>query len=229
MHLARDIQPPLPAEQPAEPQYHCGPDDWRLPAVAYALLASLVCTSSTTAHPSMPKQDTLASTVTNELATLKAGFRYDTDSGKLHVMYSVRNNTDQPLMIMDGGTAKEGVVAPNPKPTRKTQGDGMTFSFKVLGLPNPAPTVPRTTLAHRLESGQSHASAFTVALLAVGIHSVRFCIAVAPADEAMFRPLDGHQDLWRASFRLADAQTLLCTPRFDLQTSQFAEHGPDLP
>jgi hypothetical protein len=167
------------------------------------------------------KPDDRAVHVETALASLDARFEVDGARRMLHVEYSVKNRSDAQLMVLDGGVALAGKVgAGGAAPLGKLDGETLTLTHAATTLPKPAPTVPRVTLAARVEPGASHASKFE-ADLPPGTKRVRYCVGVAPFAEQAFTPFEADATLWRAAFGVAATQTLVCTTWFDLATNRF--------
>jgi hypothetical protein len=148
------------------------------------------------------------------LAALEAHFDIDATRHTVRVDYSVRNKSSAPLMVLDRGVATAGKVA-GAAPLAKLDGDALTLTQAAMPLPKPARTVPRVPLATRIEPGAKR-SATIEAELPLEAKRVRFCIGVAPFSEATFTAVQGQADAWRASFTVAESQTLLCSAWFDV-------------
>lgn len=193
------------------------------------LAASLACASCASAssiladNSAMPASDPQSTVVRLPEVRLEAQFRFEQDARRLQVHYAVRNMGTVQLMTLDRGIVQGNRVELDPQPVWRMEDDGITFSRGALGLPHPSPAVPRSALAGRLDPGASHTAEFVVSILAPDVHRVRFCLGVSPWGADAFTAMDGHAELWRASFRLADSQTLLCTPWFDLGTQRFED------
>ena len=171
------------------------------------------------------KTDQSSTDVEHALAKLHVSLAYDATQHSLRVACSIRNKTDAALMVLDRGmrTGSKGGDVPtkeSPPPLIKREGADVTLTHAALALPKPAPTVPRMTLAARVEPGAEHASQFNVDVPA-DAKRVRYCVGVAPFAEDAFTAEAADATTWRASFRIAESQTLLCTPWLDLSTSKF--------
>ena len=148
------------------------------------------------------------------LATFEAHVDVNTTRHTVRVDYSVRNKSGAPLMALDRGIAAAGKVM-DTAPLAKIDGDALTLTQAAMPLPKPAPTVPRVPLATRIEPGATH-SATIEAELPLEAKRVRYCIGVAPFAEDTFTAMQGQADAWRASFAVAESQTLLCSAWFDV-------------
>lgn len=197
-----------------------------LPLLLGALLLS-GASHSKSPTPAVLTNETIPST-TVEDAHLKLRVEFNFDAGRhmLRVRYLLDNRGKTAVALFDRGDSlaveqhrlKAGAVAT----TTLEQGtDGLTLSHRALPLRKPAPTVPPVPLAARVDAGSELGGDI---LADVGTAKrVRYCLGVAPFDTAMFsspQPIDG-VDLWRASFKAADTQRLLCTPWFDLAQRAF--------
>lgn len=148
----------------------------------------------------------------------------------VHVDYRLTNAGDVPMLVFDRGdrhavlTRKQAVGAVGRPFVREDEGARITLSHVARALPKPPPTVPPTPLARQLDAGAAYEDAFTFsAWLADVPLQLRWCVGVAPADPArLFSPdTIGDIEIWQADFAFADAQTLLCTPWFDVARGAF--------
>lgn len=189
------------------------------------------------AHPAAAQQEPVhmhehgsaaRTTVEGEGATLEAAFR--AAGAELTVDYRVRNTGDGPLAVFDRGDRHavltgrlaEGEVPP---PYFGEDGEGgLTLSHEARPLAQPAPTLPPVPLAARLAPGESLEGGFTFdTSLAAGAARVRWCLGVAPFDEAAFQASEpaGEVAVWTSPFEAAEAQQRLCTPWFDIAAGAF--------
>jgi hypothetical protein len=155
------------------------------------------------------------------LAALEALFDVDITRHTVRVEYSVRNKSSAPLMVLDRGIAAAGKVT-RTAPLTKIEGDALTLTHAAMPLPKPAPTVPRVPLATRIESHATHSATIDVEL-PFEAKRVRYCIGVAPFSEDKFTAMQGQADVWRASFAVAESQTLLCSAWFDVGATKSTE------
>lgn len=169
-------------------------------------------------------------TVEGEGASLEAAFAREGE--RLGVRYRIRNTGDGPLAVFDRGdrhAVLSGRVAAGAVPSPHFSEDGaggLTLAHVARALPHPAPTLPPVPLAARLAPGDRLEGEFGFDLsLATGLERVRWCLGVAPFDEATFEASEssGPVAVWTAPFELADTQQRLCTPWFDVKTGAFAE------
>jgi hypothetical protein len=189
-------------------------------ATAAALTAAVACVHAEA--PTM-KPDDRSAHVETALATLDTSFKVDGGRRVLRVEYSVKNTSSAPLMVLDAGVAIGGkLAAGGAAPLGKTDGEALTLTHAATALPKPAPTVPRITLASRLEPGAMRSSKFD-ADVPPGVKRVRYCVGVAPFAEDAFAPFEPDTKLWRAAFGVAATQTLICTAWFDLATNHFSD------
>ncbi|MCD9029667.1 hypothetical protein LDO26_15850 [Luteimonas sp. BDR2-5] len=154
------------------------------------------------------------------------------DDGALHVRYRLHNTGDVPLAVFDRGdrhavlTKRQVTGAIGVPFARANEPGQVTLLHVAQALPQPAPTVPPTPLARRLNPGASDEADFTFSQwLDDPPRQVRWCLGVAPFDEARtFLPetVDG-REVWQADFAYADDQQLLCTPWFDVAAKRFIE------
>lgn len=166
-------------------------------------------------------------------AKLQATFDLDDAKQRLSVRYRIDNTGDVPLAVFDRGNAhavltkrqKAGAVA---APLFKQDGGDLTLSHVAMPLPTPAPTVPPTPLALKLDSGASLDGAFDFnLLLADAPKRVRWCLGVAPfaEDEFTASKQGGEPQVWSASFAVIESQRTLCTPWYDLTGGAFEVDG----
>lgn len=175
------------------------------------------------------KSDPRSTVVSTPLAVLEATFATGPAAHTLHVRYTVRNASGAPLMTLDRGDSlamrKHTLTATSiAAPYAKDDAGDLTLSHRALPLAKPAPTVPRVPLAAKLEAGAAASEEFRTDLSAT-TKRVRYCLGIAPFDPEAFTPFDATA-LWRASFRIADVQTLLCTPWFSLSAHRFETENP---
>lgn len=151
--------------------------------------------------------------------------------GGLRVRYRVRNTGDADIAVFDRGNRhavltrrqRTGEVG---EPGFRDEGDGDVSALHVaLPLPQPSPTVPPVPLAAKLPAGAGLEGEFEFApLLADTPRRVRWCLGVAPFDEAHFgdpETVDG-VEVWQGSFDLAGRQQTLCTGWFEIAAGAFA-------
>lgn len=148
-------------------------------------------------------------------AELAVRFERDATTGALQrVHYRVRNLGQAPLMTLDGGSRQASRYREQAHWRSQVDGTGrMTLELAVQPLPTPAPTVPVMTVAARLDPGQVRTGVLDGGLdpTITPARSVRLCLGLAPWDPQDFLPVAGHAGRWTASFRLAQAQALLCS------------------
>jgi hypothetical protein len=192
-----------------------------IPLATAAVLTAAVARAEAEA-PTM-KADPHALHAESALAALDATFVVDAAQHVLHVEYSVTNRSAAPLMVLDGGVALAGKIgAGGAAPVGMLDGDALTLTHAAAALPKPAPTVPRVTLATRIEPGATHASTFE-ADVPPGAKRVRYCVGVAPFDEASFTPFEADGALWRTSFAVAATQKLVCSAWYDIARGDFVD------
>lgn len=198
---------------------------------ALALFPAATSVAAVSGNPSM--QDSSTTTVTSPLARLEVTARYDRGQQKLDIRWNLSNTGDQPLAVFDRGDtmaarrkplAADGVA----EVARKPEGDTLVLSHRAMALPQPAPTVPPVPLAGRVAADGTRQAHFQVDLLTVPAGGVRYCLGVAPFDADDYTPAEKiGEGTWRASFKVVDRQTLLCTPVFDLDSGHFASDHTD--
>ncbi|KLJ02501.1 hypothetical protein [Luteimonas sp. FCS-9] len=177
----------------------------------------------------MTPTDTARAHVDAEGAALDAVFAA-TARGTLEVRYRLRNTGNAALAVFDRGDRHAVLTGRQMQgaagiPYLRDEGEGrVTLSHVAQSLPTPAPTVPPTPLARRVEPGGELAGEFAFSQwLGDTPVAVRWCLGVAPADAARLLSPEAGEDgeVWRADFAFADAQRLLCTPWFDLVRGTF--------
>jgi hypothetical protein len=179
----------------------------------------------------MTPTDTARAHVDADGVALEAVFAA-TARGALEVRYRLRNTGSVALAVFDRGD-RHAVLTGRQKPGAagipylREEGEGrITLSHVAQSLPSPAPTVPPTPLARRVEPGGELVGEFVFSQwLSDAPAAVRWCLGVAPADAArLLAPEPGDDgEVWRADFAFADIQRLLCTPWFDLARGVFAK------
>ena len=166
-------------------------------------------------------------------AKLEATFDLDDSKQRLSVRYRIENAGDAQLAVFDRGNAhavltkrqKAGAVG---APLVKQDGGDLTLNHVAMPLPTPAPTVPPTPLAAKLEAGASLDGAFDFTLsLADTPKRVRWCVGVAPFTEGEFTASKqgGEVQVWSASFAMIESQRTLCSPWYDLAGGAFEADG----
>lgn len=150
--------------------------------------------------------------------------------GPLRVRYRVENTGDADLAVFDRGDrhavlTKRQRTGEVGQPGFREDGEGgLVLSHVARPLPQPAPTLPPTPLAVRLAPGQALEASFSFApLVGDQPRRLRWCLGVAPFDEATFRSpeqVDG-VEIWQAPFSMADRQQQVCTPWFDVAAGAF--------
>ena len=150
----------------------------------------------------------------------------------LTIDYRVRNTGTHPLAVFDRGTTGARTAPASPRtgspsatapPLSEASPDGHSFNHVALPLPKPTPTVPRVSLASRVDAGAVHEGRFVVRVDA-GVPRVRYCLGTAPFDAGAFLPQDGAQPpAWRTPFAIAGTQHRLCTPWYSLADQRFEE------
>ena len=214
---------------------------WRLhPALGPALVSALLLAAGCAcAHQPVNAPESAAmpaptevSTTVAALATLEAGFDYQPMERVLRVRYRLDNTGADALAVFDRGDrhmvqTRQLAAGDVPSPFFAIDGaGGLTLSHEALPLPMPAPTSPPTPLAARLMPGAALEAVFSFALpTSVAAERVRWCVGVAPFNDADFREGEtaAGVDLWRASFAVVDDQQRLCTPWFDLAGGRFID------
>jgi hypothetical protein len=178
---------------------------------------------STAMPPSKEGASPARAVVEGEDARLEATFGFDGAKQRLSVRYRIENTGDTPLAVFDRGNAhavltkrqKAGAVG---APLMEQDGGDVTLSHVALPLPTPAPTVPPTPLAVKLDAGTSLDGAFDFNLsLADTPKRLRWCVGVASFTEDEFTASKqaGEVQVWSASFAVIESQRTLCTPWYD--------------
>ena len=184
--------------------------------------------------PSSKKEGNPARTVVEgEGARLQATFGFDDAKQRLSVRYRIANTGDVPLAVFDRGNAhavltKRQTAGAVSAPLMKRDGGDVTLSHIALPLPTPAPTVPPTPLAAKVEAGAGLEGAFDFNLsLADAPKRVRWCLGVAPfaEDEFTASKRSGEAPVWSASVAAVERQRTLCTPWYDLVGGAFEAGG----
>ena len=172
-----------------------------------------------------------ATTIEGEGVRVEAAFQAAA-GGPLRVHYQVHNTGGADLAVFDRGNrhavlTKRQQVGEVGEPGFREDGDGgLVLSHVARPLPDPSPTLPPTPLAARLAPGQALEGSFSFSPLVGGQpRRLRWCLGVAPFDEAQFRSPEqaGGVEVWQASFAHADSQQKLCTPWFDVAAGAFQE------
>jgi len=155
---------------------------------------------------------------------------YNAERREFGVCYALRNIGAVPVAVFDRGDRAQVVsgrliAGAVPPPVYESGADGdLTLLHIARPLPQPAPILPPTPIAARLDAGAELRGKFVAELFAAPPRRLRWCLGVADFDPSAFdqlQDLDG-LSLWRASFALVDRQRRLCTPWFDLATGAFA-------
>lgn len=165
---------------------------------------------------------------------LAAGFAYEPRSGTVQVRYRVENTGPQAVAVFDRGHRHAVLIGHQQagavgEPTFVEERPGeVTLRHVALPRPDPSPTSPPTPMAARLDAGASLEGEFAYAPPTdAAPRRVRWCLGVAPFDEALFympEEVDG-VSLWRARFEVVDSQRELCTPWYDVATGAFEGEG----
>lgn len=163
-----------------------------------------------------------------------AGITLDADirmrGTTLHVDYRLANTGDVAMLVFDRGdrhavlTRRQTAGSVGLPFLREDEGGRITLSHVARALPKPSPTVPPTPLARQLDAGAAYEDTFTFSTWLADVPlQLRWCVGVAPVDPArLFSPETvGDIEIWQADFAFADAQTLLCTPWFDVANGTF--------
>ncbi len=145
----------------------------------------------------------------------------------LRVDYFLRNGSDEPLAVFDRGSThelsnKQLEAGANAPPSRKEKGDGLERSDRARALPRPSPTVPRISLAARVDRGEVIDGRVDAEVAQYA--KVRYCLGVAPFDTGTFTVFatSSSLPLWRTPFKVAAIQQILCAPWKVLATTSFA-------
>lgn len=204
---------------------------WLAPALLLFCAPLLHAATTDETRIPMTSDDSARTEVSAPGVTLQAGFTSG-ESGALHVHYRLHNSGSVPLAVFDRGD-RHAVLTKRQAPgamglpfVREDAPGRVSLLHVVRALPQPAPTVPPTPLARRLDAGASSEGDFTFTQwLSDPPRQVRWCLGVAPFDEArMVLPetVDG-LEVWQADFAYADDQQLLCTPWFHVAAGRFVE------
>jgi hypothetical protein len=190
---------------------------------------TLCIAGSVFAAETQPMPEYLPVHVRSELASLDLRFRFDAQRLMLEAEYELRNESQRPIAVFDRGDTiaianKRLVAGDTEVPMIAQDGERVILSHLALELPKPAPTVPRISLAARVETGSSSRGQFRIEL-PQDVQEVRYCIGVAPFDDDHFTALDPKYgvSLWRTAFTVAALQTPICSPWFSLREDRFAE------
>lgn len=176
----------------------------------------------------MPPSDSARAHVDGKGVALEAVFAREGEG--VRVDYRIRNTGTVPLVVFDRGDrhavlTKRMVSGDVGVPAlRAHAGTRATLSHVARALPTPAPTVPPTPLARRVEAGASVDSTFRFSnWLASTPAQVKWCVGVGIADDTRLFSSDdsGDVQVWQADFGYADDQQVLCTPWFDMANGTF--------
>lgn len=176
----------------------------------------------------MPPSDSARAHVDGKGVALEAVFAREGEG--VRVDYRIRNTGTVPLVIFDRGdrhavlTRRQPSGAVGVSALREHAGTRATLSHVARALPTPAPTVPPTPLARRVEAGASVDSTFRFSnWLASTPAQVKWCVGVGIADDTRLFSSDdsGDVQVWQADFGYADDQQVLCTPWFDMANGTF--------
>lgn len=176
----------------------------------------------------MPPSDSARAHVDGKGVALEAVFAREGEG--VRVDYRIRNTGTVPLVIFDRGdrhavlTRRQPSGAVGVPALREHAGTRATLSHVARALPTPAPTVPPTPLARRVEAGASVDSTFRFSnWLASTPAQVKWCVGVGIADDTRLFSSDdsGDVQVWQADFGYADDQQVLCTPWFDMANGTF--------
>ena len=215
----------------SRPQVHAA---WRLAIAMSCLVGALAPAPALSSHTSgtpersaMPPTDSARAHVEADGVVLETVFVRE--GAGLRVDYRLRNTGAQALMVFDRGDRhavltrrqKAGDVGAPRLETR--DGDRAVLSHVARALPKPAPTVPPTPLARRVEPGEQVGASVAFANWLDAPAQVQWCIGVAVADDARLSSPDatGAVEVWQADFGYADDQQVLCTPWFDMARGTF--------
>ena len=176
----------------------------------------------------MPPSDSARAHVDAEGVVLEAVFAREGSGVRFD--YRIRNTGAIPLVVFDRGdrhavlTRRQVSGAVGVPALREEGGARATLSHVARALPTPAPTLPPTPLARRIEPGQSVDTTFG---FSGWLHAmparVQWCVGIGVADDArLFSPDDsGDIEVWQADFGYAEDQQVLCTPWFDMTSGTF--------
>lgn len=167
------------------------------------------------------------STTVVDAEGVKLEVRVMSESGHtLAIEYRLRNTGAAPLAVFDRGQSGPGVPgtkSPIPPPLSEPLPDGLSLNHLALSLPKPAPTVPRVSLATRVDAGGMHVGRFVVGIES-SVRRLRYCLGTAPFDATAFLPQDGAEPpAWRAPFAVAATQRRLCTAWYSIGEQRFEE------
>jgi hypothetical protein len=187
-----------------------------------------------TAMASSKEQGSPARTVVEgEGARVETTFALDDAKQRLSVRYRIANTGAAPLAVFDRGNAhavltKRQTAGAVGAALMKREGGDVTLSHVALPLPTPAPTVPTTPLAAKLETGASLDGAFEFNLaLADAPRRVRWCLGVATFEEDEFGRTKAASEMpvWTATEAAVARQRTLCTSWYDLADGAFETGG----
>lgn len=176
----------------------------------------------------MPPSDSARAHVDGKGVALEAVFAREGEG--VRVDYRIRNTGTVPLVIFDRGDrhavlTKRMVSGDVGVPAlSEYAGTRATLSHVARALPTPAPTVPPTPLARRVDPGASVDATFRFSKwLASTPAQVQWCVGVGIADDTRLFSSDdsGDVQVWQADFGYADDQQVLCTPWFDMANGTF--------
>lgn len=155
-------------------------------------------------------------------AVLELRMNYDASRDLVTAEYEVRNEGAQAIAIFDRGDSlalatRRQRAGENVLPMSDQDGARLTLSHLALALPNPAPTVPRISLAAKIDPGKSIAAAFEIDLPR-DVREVRYCLGFAPFNADDFSAVDTQSSLpvWRTAFTVSAHQSELCSDWFVL-------------
>ena len=148
----------------------------------------------------------------------------------LTIEYRLRNPGEAPLAVFDRGQSGPGAArlsagtgSSTPPPLSEPLPDGLSLNHVALPLPKPVPTVPRVSLATRVDAGGAHEGRF-VASIDSSVKRVRYCLGTAPFDAIAFQPQSGSEPAaWRTPFVIAATQRRLCTAWYSVADQRFEE------
>lgn len=215
------------AKSPAGPsRVHCrmkrGMGAW------LGLLCVYVCVPLSAAESaSMPENNHAQVRAANALLDLQLS--YDAAHALLVADYRLRNEGKQAIAAFDRGDSialatRRLVAGKNVAPMLEQGGVRVTLSHFALDLPNPAPTVPRVSLAARIEPGETLSGSFRIEMPS-DARDVRYCIGVATFDDEHFSAAatPAGVALWRTAFTVAALQSRVCSPWFSLADGRFEQ------
>lgn len=143
------------------------------------------------------------------------------------VHYRLSNTSSTtPMAVFDRGDAHDAraeTVGEVGTPIMMVTSEGVEILHRAFPLPDPSPTSPPTPIAMRLDPGGILEGKFSVTLPIDSPTRVRWCLGHMPFDERYFDfPVTTkHGQIWLASFAAADAQTVFCTPWYDMTSGVF--------